>query len=507
MINTRFLDIIRLLLKQDDYITINEISKQLNVSNKTIRNDLVQIGEWLHENNLELIKKTGVGVTISGDKNTKLHVYQEISEKNSKNLDYSPEARKIYIGMKLILNPKCRIYELAEDLFVSRATIHKDILALIPFFDQYKIKLNRKNNNGISIEGKEKYYRDMLFDLMKKDNGYAVFSDIVKMDDYSCDGSFPFAALDINDDEIAEFMQVLKKSHSEYLHSLQFTSLVQVILRLLISYVRIHEGHYITLSDEFISEIHDLPNYETAKLLCTFLNEHYKLDIPDMEIRYLQVFLISLQNSEDSSTYDLQEAEEITFKMLTEWEKSLHYPFCEDQELYKAVLQHLFPAITRFKHGISIENPLMYDIKTIYANTFQITKLSMHVIEEKLNCKVSDEEIGFFTLHLAAALDRMKQPLNTVVISNTRSGATNLLVRKLSSQFRELDIRHTTSFGMAHEYNYENIDLIISTTDISLNTEIPVIVINPLLYDHDILRLKSIVKTHFAKKNDPILHH
>lgn len=211
MINTRFLDIIRLLLKKDDYITINEISKQLNVSNKTIRNDLVQIGEWLHENNLELIKKTGVGITICGDKNTKLHVYQEISEKNSKNLDYSPEARKIYIGMKLILNPKCRIYELAEDLFVSRATIHKDILSLIPLFDQYKIKLNRKNNNGISIEGSERYFRDMLFDLMKKDNGYAIFSDIVKMETYSCDGSFPFSALDINDDEITEFIQVLKK--------------------------------------------------------------------------------------------------------------------------------------------------------------------------------------------------------------------------------------------------------------------------------------------------------
>ena len=66
MVNNRFLDVIKILLEHDDYITINAISKRLQVSNKTIRNDLKQVEEWLKENDLTLVKKTGVGVTILG---------------------------------------------------------------------------------------------------------------------------------------------------------------------------------------------------------------------------------------------------------------------------------------------------------------------------------------------------------------------------------------------------------------------------------------------------------
>ncbi|MCB6289109.1 helix-turn-helix domain-containing protein, partial [[Clostridium] scindens] len=64
----------------------------------------------------------------------------------------------------------CRIYELSEQLFVSRATIHKDILSLTKDLETFKIALHRKNNNGISMEGKEKNIRNFLLELMLRDN-------------------------------------------------------------------------------------------------------------------------------------------------------------------------------------------------------------------------------------------------------------------------------------------------------------------------------------------------
>ena len=73
MVNNRFLDVIKILLEHDDYITINAISKRLQISNKTIRNDLKQVEEWLKENDLTLVKKTGVGVTILGKQDAKVH--------------------------------------------------------------------------------------------------------------------------------------------------------------------------------------------------------------------------------------------------------------------------------------------------------------------------------------------------------------------------------------------------------------------------------------------------
>ncbi len=55
--NKRLLDIAELLLNSSDYITVDTIAEELKVSNKTIRNDLVILDEWLLEFNLSLDKK------------------------------------------------------------------------------------------------------------------------------------------------------------------------------------------------------------------------------------------------------------------------------------------------------------------------------------------------------------------------------------------------------------------------------------------------------------------
>lgn len=54
--NKRLLDIAELLLNSSDYITVDTIAEELKVSNKTIRNDLVILDEWLLEFNLSLDK-------------------------------------------------------------------------------------------------------------------------------------------------------------------------------------------------------------------------------------------------------------------------------------------------------------------------------------------------------------------------------------------------------------------------------------------------------------------
>ena len=74
--NKRIMKIVDVLLKQDSYITIDKISEELAVSNKTIRNDLQIVDQYLEENHLRLIKKTGVGIRIEGSVNDKLHILE-----------------------------------------------------------------------------------------------------------------------------------------------------------------------------------------------------------------------------------------------------------------------------------------------------------------------------------------------------------------------------------------------------------------------------------------------
>lgn len=505
MINKRIMNIIRILLEKDAYITIDMISHQLDVSNKTIRNDLSLVKDWLDEHDLTLIKKTGVGIAIEGDSPSKLKIMDIIQEKNNELLDYSPEARKIYIGMRLVSSlENCRIYELSNELYVSRATIHKDILSLTPLLENHKLQLLRKNNNGVSILGKERNKRNFLFDLMLRDNGYQTFLYILKQESYACDGSIVFAGLDLIDDEVNEFIRLLTQKNDSCLSSLSFQSLVQFLLRAYISYLRMQLQQNVSLSDNFLDEMKKEPFYEESKAICERMSQHFHVEFPEKEIRYLQVYLISLQNSSAYEEQDKEMAFLFTKEIIESWSSQLGLPFDQDQDLHDDLYADLCPGITRYRHGIPIQNPLNQEIQKLYKNTYAIAKTSVSCIEERFQCQLSEDEIGYFTLHLAAALEKMKQPLRTVLVCHGGVGASKLLIRKLSIQIPEIQIIASETFFSIYDFNLQDTDFILSTMELHLDTDLPILEINPLLYDFDVHRCKEVIKEVYKSKNTPV---
>lgn len=505
MLNKRVMNIVRILLEKDEYITIDMISHQLEVSNKTIRNDLSLVKSWLEEFQLVLIKKTGVGITIEGESSQKLRILEMVEHKNNELIEFSPEARIIYIGMRLVSSlDNCRIYELSNELYVSRATIHKDILSLAPYCDNHKLRLHRKNNNGISITGKERNKRNFLMDLMLRDNGYQMFLYILKNDQYICDGSIAFAGLDLVDDEVNEFIRIMVQRTGQSLISLSFPSLVQFLLRTYISLLRMQLKQYVTLSETFVIEMQNEPFYDEAKYICDTLSEHYHIEFPETESRFLQVFLISLQNSTNFHEHDVQEASQLRDAIIASWVKQLHLPFDQDEDLKEDLFADLCPGVMRYRHNIPIQNPLKSEIRKLYKNSYAIAKESVQCIESAYQCTLSEDEIGYFALHLAAALEKMKQPLRTVLVCHGGSGSSKLLKRKLAIQIPEVTIVSLENFFSIYDYNLQHIDLILSTMELHLHSDIPMIEINPLLYDFDIKRCKEIVKEAYKKKNNPI---
>lgn len=505
MQNKRILEIVRILLQQSDYITIQSMTEILQVSNKTIRNDLSTVGEYLAENQLTLEKKTGAGVRITGDEKAKLSLLKSISQKSWQLTDYSPQARKIYIGLRIInCEEHCRIYELVSELYVSRATIHKDISCLSEMLSNYHLQLIRKNNSGICIEGKERHLRDLMFDLMLEDNGYSSFIKIVQDPDYSCQSRFIFEALDYTDTDIHRLVQLVIHSNNHYINCLPFNSLVSSLLRIFIMVIRVISGKPVRLSQTFMQALMDKPLYPESQQLASIIEEEYGILISEEEIRYLQIHFLSLQNKDEIPKSERDEARQLGIDLLHYWESIFHRPFSEDTDFLELLTAHLGPALTRFHHGITIRNPMMPDILAYYQNTFQIVKKSLEKLYPKFPYALSDNEIGYIAIHLAAALERTKQPLKTVLVCHGGSGASNLLVRKLTSQLPEIQIIAQESFLTIQTANLEDAELIITTIELNLKTEIPILTINSLIHDYDVLRLKEIIQKYYKAKNTPL---
>ncbi|MFV0380795.1 MAG: BglG family transcription antiterminator [Breznakia sp.] len=502
--NKRILEISHFLLQSDDYVTVDIIAKKLLVSNKTIRNDLRIVETWLCENELSLVKKTGVGIKIDGEKNNKLKVWNTIKQKNKQLIDYSPEARKIYIAMRLLTCENVlRIYELASELYVSRATIHKDIIEVSKMFKKEKISLARKNNNGIHISGKERNIRNVLYEMMLHDNGYNTFVSIINNENYACDGSIVFAGLDINDDEIKEFIDLMRSLSNPFFHTLNFDALVLALLHIYISYLRISKQQFVSLSTVFLEELKQQAFYFETQTIMQALCHFYTFPYFEMEVRYLQVYFISLQTNTQPSNQDKDEAKEVAFKLIKSWSQQLQMPLHKDNELFLSLYAHLCPAITRFRHNIQIKNSLISDIQKTYKNTFGIVQKSSTYINEQYNIQLKTDEIGFLALHLAAALDRFKKPLKAILVCHSGIGASNLLTQKIMKHIPEIKIVEQESFISIYENSLKDIDLIITTVDLHLQSSLLVLHISSILEQHDLNRLKDIVSEYYKLKNNP----
>lgn len=240
--------------------------------------------------------------------------------------------------------------------------------------------------------------------------------------------------------------------------------------------------------------------------LASILEREYHLTFSEEELRYLQIHFLSLQNKSGITESDQLELGRLVDDLLKDWESIFHRPFTKDQDLRESLTTHLGPAITRSRHGISIENPMMHEIHAYYQNTFDIAKKSLRMLEQRYSCHLSDDEIGYVAIHLAAALDRTKQPLKTILVCHVGTGASKLLLRKLATQIPEIEIISQESFLTIQQADLSRAELIITTLELNLTVDIPILLVSSLMYDYDILRLKEVIKGYYKDKNTPVIY-
>ena len=496
MKNKRSNEIIRILLENDRFITIKEIGDILSVSNKTIRNDLEEIERRLESEELKLIKKPGIGITIEGKEDVKMHLRNSLRIQPER-FSFGKEDRLDYLAEKLLYLQEFRIYEAAEELFVSRATIHKDLNNLETILSKNKLKMIRQHNRGVTLTGSEKNIRKALDEILLESKGFKIFCEYVENPSKETDGTTVFYGLDLNDDEIKEFIKVLEDARSPYLHVLNLEDLSQIVLMILVIFLRVQKGKVISLSEPFIEELEGRPFFDEARYLLDALRTYYRTEFNEIEARYLQVFFLSLHNG----SFDEKESEQIAKEMISFFSDHLNVNLNKDEILYRSIRSYLNSAITRLKHGIGIENPLMNDVHAIYPKTLQIVDASSYILKNHLSCEVPEEEKGLLALYLAAALERSKKPLRTALISSAGDGATQLLEAKIARNFPEIDMVRTYNYVNSKNVDQSEYDLILCTQ--KTKEEGKIVVINPVLYPADITRLKKFIREFDKKKNDP----
>ena len=68
-----------------------------------------------------------------------------------------------------------------------------------------------------------------------------------------------------------------------------------------------------------------------------------------------------------------------------------------------ALADHISLAVDRERRGATLANPMVFELKHLYRTEFALAERAADIIERELGVRVSEEEVGFITLHIVNA--------------------------------------------------------------------------------------------------------
>ena len=83
--NIRQKKLLKILIHEDDYVSIDQLMNQLAISKRTVHNDLIKVEDFLSEYHIELKRKSKAGVKIeaSVSKKESLLYYLDIHKEET----------------------------------------------------------------------------------------------------------------------------------------------------------------------------------------------------------------------------------------------------------------------------------------------------------------------------------------------------------------------------------------------------------------------------------------
>lgn len=175
----------------------------------------------------------------------------------------------------------------------------------------------------------------------------------------------------------------------------------------------------------------------------------------------------------------------------------------DDDELIYNLAMHLQPAIERARFGIVLTNPLLGQIQEQYQSLYMVAHKAADKLTEELGVHFTEDEIGYLTIHLGAAVERkrlmQKQKLSVLLVCGNGIGTANLLAMTLKNHLPYINIRKIVSLYKLEDENLQHIDLVISTVPLELDS-VALLRVSPIATAEEIKVIEGQIAYFYNKK-------
>ena len=475
MINSRQKRLLDILLKQKGSATAEYYSQVLGISKRSVYSYLDIVEPYLKEKgySIKKIPSKGIEVVKVDEKTDKIN--QESVE------DYSLTNRRNELLSRVIINnEKVMLGEFCDEFYVSEGAIRNDISyfkEMIKSFPQVDIIISRgeiyRESTSVFSTIKAIVY------LIENETNSLTFEE--KIDYYY--RVFDPEIVDIVVKTIRDYLEQLNINIGEYYIS-HICTVMNTIVNCASNDEHVNKDEKLLVYDK----IKNLPNILLATQFLEGIGKSLNITFSEGDIELLSDYLkadrIQISNFEKVDEKDLVIYREVFDKL----EKTVDITIDEHDTLVQNLLLHLNAMVFRLRNGIVINNALTAQIKSEFGVLFNLMGIIFESVEEKLNIKITDDEIGFLLIHIQNIIEQQKKVKNILLVCPHGAVASNLALNRIKNLLPAYNFIEVLSVAEIKEVNLRSIDFIISTVDIAA-VDKPVVKISPLLTKEDQLNV------------------
>lgn len=505
-----------LRLPDDEYIPIDQIAASLKTSRRTVFRELENVNDLLTLDGLTLESRSGKGIRLLGDAAHREALLEALSVEDVSY--YNKDERRRLLAFELLRTPSIRKLVYYASMFeVSEATISHDIDALIPSFEECGLRLVRRGKNRIELHGSESSRRRTMVRIVHDELPQLALSRGIDPASSSLETIFlkgePEGIMSLlNQNILRRVLQIFEISRHELgLDRFSQSSYIGLILHLVVAIERILDGESIEADCDVVSLVRNPASMEDAANIARRLETEFDIRIPDVEIALIAMHL---EGSKVSTARDLDAAKDaapdvinLADSLISGFSLPVQMQLRSDEQFLQGLVTHLEPALVRIRNRLPIYNPLLASLREQYKELFEATRQAARTIEEQCSLRLSDEEIGFITMHVGAALERAalrqsQRPVRIGVVCASGIGVSALLAARIEKQFGSGVRVQTFSMEDLRSRSLGQSELLVSTFPVDL-PDLDSIQVSPLLSDQDSSRIEARLKV-LERRDEPL---
>lgn len=490
-LKARLFEILSILLKTRRYVTLQELADKLGVSKRTIQHDVERVELWLQDHGPEdsvlLLRKQGLGIRLQLEENAENELEALLNSQSTRGQSFDNYERRLEVAKFLLSShDDLTIQFLADQFYVSKGVINKDLTWVSSWLKQYGLGITRRQNCGVKICGSEQKRRAAMAGLISLSGnqfsggqdeqmplGDAI--DVLRLDlkrFYASLSGKPRA--DVG--EMAKIIHDAEKKYDFYLMDSYYTSL---LVHLSIAVERLSGGQSVVDSDAYPESILEYREGEIAKYIAWRMEQAFHICIPNSERSYICIHLMGAELPDPGRQNEMHSSRINTFTQhFTAFVESMvGASFQQDEILTAALATHIKTSVFRIQSGMAHHMHYTSRVPEKLKGLYHAIWAGSYYYKYFFDVEPGEEEIYSIFLHFLHSLRRRFRRCRALVLCQCDILRAENIYQRLSALADIVDIQDICSWNQRTDKMLSDCELIIAEGG-ELSAKVPVIQIS-----------------------------